>query len=314
MWEKKGLILPIASFQSDEIVSHASIPFALHLQNDDFRIFFSARDQQGRSHPYFIDCLIQNGEITLTSAVSSRILNLGEKGTFDDNGIMPSSIVHHQDQLWMYYIGWNPQLTVSYRLSIGLAISEDNGNTWKKFSQGPLLDRSYHEPFFNTAPFVIKDNECWRMFYVSCTGWIEHEGRMEPLYNVKQSTSMDGIHWQKPGIEVVPYSSEAESIGRPCVVKVNSGYEIYFSHRMARDYRLNPLQSYKIGCAQSMDALNWNQFQFDILQHSEKQDWDDQMNEYCHVFIHKGIKYMIYNGNGFGVEGFGYCIKKEVQP
>ncbi len=313
MWIKKGLLLPIASFQSDEIISHASIPFALHLQNDEFRIFFSSRDQQGRSHPYFIDCLVQNGEITLTSAISSRILNLGGKGTFDDNGIMPSSIIKNQDQFWMYYIGWNPQITVSYRLSIGLAISEDNGNTWRKFSEGPLLDRSYQEPFFNTAPFVIKDNKIWRMFYVSCTGWIEHEGRMEPLYNVKQCTSLDGIHWQKPGSEVVPYSLEAESIGRPCVLKVGAGYEIYFSHRMARDYRLNPDQSYKIGCAQSIDAINWKQFQFDILKNSENQNWDDQMNEYCHVFIHKGMKYMIYNGNGFGAEGFGYCTKKEVQ-
>ena len=310
MWKKKGLLLNIADFKSAEIQSHASIPFAHHLQNDEYRIFFSSRDQQGRCHPYSIDALVQNGTITIQSTISPRLIPLGAKGTFDDNGIMPSSIVKHHNQLWMYYIGWNPQVTVSYRLSIGLAISEDEGKTWRKFSEGPLLDRSYQEPYFNTAPFVIKDNDEWRMFYVSCTGWIEHEGRMEPLYNVKQSISQDGIHWTKPGIEVVPYSKETESIGRPCVIKTSNGYKIYFSHRMATDYRHHPDQSYKIGSAFSTDANQWEQFEFHILKNSEQQAWDSQMNEYCHVFEHNGVQYMLYNGNGFGAEGFGYCTKQ----
>ena len=311
MWKKKGLLLKIEDFANDEVISHASIPFAMHVKEDEFKIFFSSRDTKGRCHPHFINCLIKNGEIELLGNISPRILPLGEPGTFDDNGIMPSSVIEHNGQYWMYYIGWNPQVTVSYRLSIGLAISEDLGITWRKFSQGPLLDRSYNEPFFNTAPFVIKDNGLWRMFYVSCTGWIEHDGRMEPLYNVKQSVSEDGISWSKPGVEVIPYSPETESIGRPCVLKNNSEYEIYFSHRMARNYRVDPQASYKIGSATSKNASDWDNFQFHIFKDNQPLEWDDNMNEYCHVFIHKGFKYMLYNGNGFGVNGFGYCTQNE---
>jgi hypothetical protein len=32
------------------------------------------------------------------------------------------------------------------------------------------------------------------------------------------------------------------------------------------------------------------------------------MNEYCHVFIHGDKKFMLYNGNGFGQQGFGYAV------
>ena len=62
-------------------------------------------------------------------------------------------------------------MTVSYRLSIGLAVSEDGGHTYRRYSSGPLLDRDRDEPFFNTAPCVVRERDRWRMWYGSCTGW-----------------------------------------------------------------------------------------------------------------------------------------------
>jgi hypothetical protein len=307
MWKKKGLLLDVNDFQSVGLTSHASIPYAFHLEGNQYRIFFSSRDAQGRSQPYAIDAEIIGEEIKLTGELVGPLFDMGPLGSFDDNGIMPSSVVRNGNEVWMYYIGWNPQVTVSYRLSIGLAISVDGGKTFKRASDGPLLDRSFLEPYFNTAPFVFKDNEIWRMFYVSCTGWIDHMGRKEPLYLVRQSTSVDGIVWTKPGSMVVDYSDEVESIGRPCVVKHNGVYEIYFSHRMARDYREEQRMSYKIGSALSADAAHWTDFKLDIFK-SVPQDWDNHMYEYCHVWIHDNKKFMLYNGNGFGQQGFGYAV------
>jgi hypothetical protein len=54
---------------------------------------------------------------------------------------------------------WNPQVTDSYRLAIGLAVSEDGGRTYRRYSAGPLLDRDRDEPFCNTAPCVVRDGE-----------------------------------------------------------------------------------------------------------------------------------------------------------
>ena len=270
MWKKKGLLLNVNGFIDTSLNSHASIPFAFHLKNDEYLIFFSSRDKQGRSLPYSIKAKIVNDEIELSKEIVGPLFNLGPLGSFDDSGIMPSSVIQNGKEIWMYYIGWNPQVTVSYRLSIGLAISLDNGKTFTRASNGPLLDRSFFEPYFNTAPFVFKDNGLWRMFYVSCTGWIDNGGKKEPLYLVRQSISDDGISWSKPGKIVVDYTEQAECIGRPCVLKIGDMYEIYFSHRMARNYREDQNMSYKIGSAISFNADEWFNFNFDIFKGPEK--------------------------------------------
>ena len=35
------------------------------------------------------------------------------------------------------------------------------------------------------------------------------------------------------------------------------------------------------------------------------------MMAYPYVYEHKGRKYMVYNGNGFGEAGFGYAVLEE---
>jgi hypothetical protein len=34
------------------------------------------------------------------------------------------------------------------------------------------------------------------------------------------------------------------------------------------------------------------------------------MVEYSLVFQHKNITFMLYNGNGYGINGIGYAVKK----
>jgi hypothetical protein len=36
--------------------------------------------------------------------------------------------------------------------------------------------------------------------------------------------------------------------------------------------------------------------------------WDSEMIEYPFVLDHKGERYMLYNGNGFGKTGFGLAV------
>lgn len=306
MWSRKNLLFKTKNY--------GSIPFAFKMEDDNFRIFFSQRNDKGQSYPVFIDAEIKNGDIKLTSDVYKIKLDLGKIGTFDDNGIMPSSVVRHNGLLYLYYIGWSPQSTVSYQLTIGLAISKDDGLSFEKYSEGPILNRDIEEPFFNTAPYVIKDENLWRMWYVSSTGWITHKDKTEPLYRIKTASSKDGIKWDRHENICIDYNNNTgvESIGRPCVLKNKNIYEMYFSHRKSIDYRENENieNSYKIGMSKSLDGFVWEEnLKLDIIPY-EKNEWDENMREYCHVFIHKNFKYMIYNGNHFGKYGFGYSIQK----
>ena len=189
-WIKKGLIYNPKNMVPSWATGYSALPVANLLNDEIARIYFSVRDNKGRSIPTFIDVDAENpGNIIYHH--NEPILKLGETGTFDDNGIMPSSIVDINGLKYLYYIGWNPQQTVSYRLSIGLALSLDGGKSFHKHSNGPILDRAIDEPFFNTAPYVIKENNIWKMWYVSCTIGRNHFITSNMQFLIMESTGKE---------------------------------------------------------------------------------------------------------------------------
>ena len=308
MWVKKGQVFDINHFTSELIQSHGAIPFALHLGGGNFRIFYSSRNKKGQSLPFYINAQISKSTITLTGEPVGPFLELGELGTFDDSGIMPIWFLHHQGKTYMYYVGWNPQVNVSYRHAIGLAISDDNGLTFKRYSKGPVCDRSLEEPFFNTSPCVLFEDGLWRMWYISCTHWQIIDNYPEPSYHVKYAESTDGIHWKKEGLICLDYDERARAIGRMSVIKEDGIYRMYFSYRGVADYRKTSNTGYKIGLATSTDGKVWDKKYGETGIDLSAEGWDSMMMAYPHVFKHEDIYYMLYNGNGFGREGFGYAI------
>ena len=308
MWTKKGLAFNVDDYKREGIQSHAGIPFAFHIKDNLFRIYYSSRNAAGKSLPYYINCEINKGDIKFLDTPVGPLLELGELGTFDDSGMMPTCVLRHNKQVYMYYIGWNPQVTVSYRLSIGLAISDDDGKTFRRYSKAPICDRSLEEPFFNTAPFVIIENDKWRMWYISCTQWQIIKNYPEPSYHVKYAESNDGIHWNKQGVVCLDYDERAKALGRPCVIKIGEKYQMYFSYRDTTDYRTSAQHGYKIGLAVSDDGIKWQKKYDETGIALSETGWDSMMMEYCHVFEHQNMLYMIYNGNDFGKEGFGYAV------
>jgi hypothetical protein len=306
-WKKKGLIF-CPDGTSDLMHSHAAIPFGMPTR-DGLRIYFSARNKAGRSLPFYLDTDGTDLQ-QIRYLHADPLLPLGDLGTFDDAGIMPSCVVSSEGLQFMYYIGWNPQVTVSYRLSIGLAISSDGGHCFKKYAAAPISDRSLEEPFFNTAPYVLKEGSLWRMWYISTTAWHIIDGYPEPQYHVKYAESDDGIHWRKTGMVCIDYDATAEAIGRPSVLKENGLYKMYYSYRRLRGYRTERHAGYQIGYAESADGISWQQKNHEAgIQLGENaQDWDYQMMEYCHVLPLGSNQLMLYNGNGFGKTGFGYAI------
>jgi sucrose-6-phosphate hydrolase SacC (GH32 family) len=307
-WKKQGLIFcPDGSH--NHMHSHAAIPFALPIA-DRLRIYFSARNRAGKSLPFFLETDATHLQ-QIQKIHTTPLLPLGDLGTFDDSGIMPSCVVAHEGLHFMYYIGWNPQVTVSYRLSIGLAISSDGGTQFKKYATAPISDRSLEEPYFNTAPFVIKEGNTWKMWYISTTAWHIIDGYPEPQYHVKYAESDDGIHWRKTGVVCIDYDASAEAIGRPCVFVEDGLYKMYYSYRMLRHYRTQRGAGYQIGYAESKDGLHWEKKNeaAGIALSDDAQAWDYQMMEYCHVLQTTKGKLMLYNGNGFGKTGFGYAAQ-----
>jgi hypothetical protein len=246
-WEKRGLIwtpngeLPWAQ-------THATLPVAQIVAPDRWWVYVGCRDAIGKTRMgrVVLDTSGLPGGLPVVSQIDPElVISLGEPGTFDDSGVMPSWLIPDGDTLRLYYIGWNVVSTVPYRLSIGVAISDDGGETFQRYSQGPIIDRNAREPFFVTAPCVHRENDTWRMWYVSCTGWQEIRSRWEPVYHVKYAESRDGFDWRLTGISCVD-ASDGYAVARPCVFRRGERYGMIYPYRSLTDYRSLFIRGYRL--------------------------------------------------------------------
>ena len=259
------------------------------------------------SHIGFID-VNPDTPTEILNFCEKPILYPGELGTFDDCGVMPSHVIKVGDEYWMYYLGWNVRNTIAYHNSIGLAISKDECQTFQRYSQGPLFDRNYKEPYYSAMPYLIQDNDKWHMWYMSNTKWEIINGKSEPYYHIKYASSNNGIDWHRDGEVSIDYmNSEECGIARPCVIKCDNGYQMWYSYRGLKNYRTDKNNSYKIGYAESLDGRNWHRFDDQVGIKRSNKGWDSQMIEYPFIYMHKNKIYMLYNGNKFGETGFGYA-------
>jgi hypothetical protein len=270
-------------------------------------ILFSSRDDANRS-------LIARMEVDATNPTNILNINprpllpLGLPGMFDDSGIMPSSIVELNGVKYLYYLGFNVRNTVPQHISVGLAMSNDEGHTYHRMFDGPVMDRTAEEPFYCASVCVRIENGVWRNWYTSCTGWEMINGQMESRYHIKYAESIDGIHWQRQGRIAIDYSHPAgECIGRPSVRKDGDIYRMWFSYRSPVAYRDVRENSYRIGYAESSDGLVWSRQDDRVGINVSDNGWDSFMLAYSEVVDVGENRYMFFNGNGFGQSGFGFA-------
>lgn len=306
-WNKKGLIYE-ANGKYDWNKTHASVPTVYKVNDEKLRIYFSSRDENNHTHIGFIDVSADNPKNILYEH-TLPVISPGKPGMFDDCGAMPSHVLDVNGEVWLYYLGWNVRNTIAYHNSIGLAISRDGGITFEKFSEGPLFDRNYLEPYYSAVPFILREGNLWRMWYLSNTKWVEYDGKSEPFYHIKYAESENGIDWKREGRVAIDYKDENEcGIVRACVIKDNAIYRMWYAHRNLQNYRNDKSQSYRIGYAESKDGYDWTRKDEQVGIDVSASGWDSEMIEYPFVYDHNGQRYMIYNGNKFGYSGFGYAI------
>jgi len=199
---------------------------------------------------------------------------------------------------------------VPYRNSIGLAVSDDGGETFTRMFEGPIMDRNALEPHIAVTPCILRENGMWRMWYISGLRWVEIAGRFEPVYVIKYAHSQDGIEWTRPNHQCIAQRHELEAYSHPSVIRAGDGYRMWFSFRDSRDYR-DGTGAYRIGYAESKDGLDWvRRDEFGGLGASSE-GWDSTMTCYPYVIELDGKTLMFYNGNGFGRSGLGFAQWEE---
>lgn len=304
-WIKEGLIFdPLKSkLASKGAAGFSAVPFVLPIEEEKgiFRIFFSARDEQNRSLPFYIDYDFEN-KVILDE--SDQLLPLGDLGAFDDSGIMLTSLIRKQDEIYLFYIGWNLGVTVPFRNSIGLAVSKDGGKTFEKMFKGPVIDRSRIEPHFVASNCVFQLEDKYIMYYLSCVGWEKIDGRIMHRYHIKWATSPDLINWERNNNVAIDFKYPNEyAISVPRVIKENGKFRMWYS------YRGGPFsEKYRIGYAESDNALDWQRMD-EVVKHTVSENsFDSDMVCYPCVFKYKDRLMMLYNGNDYGRTGIGLAV------
>ena len=306
IWEKQGLLFAVKC-EYDWNQSHAQVPVVDVVDEKIWRIYYATRDINNRSTTTYIDVEAGNPQ-NILYIHDKPILAFGALGSFDETGIMPSSIITLNSVKYLYYIGWSQKKSVPYQNTNGLAISIDNGITFKKFSEGPIIGVNHIDPFFTGTMFVLQDDKTFRAYYMGGMGWKIVDGKPEPTYILKYATSTDGINWLRENKIAIPFKNENEGgLVSASVIKLNSEYLMWFGYRNFYDYRNNLDNTYRIGFALSKNGVDWIRQDEHCGISVSKEGWDSEMISYPYVIRYKNTLYMFYNGNHFGKTGFGYA-------
>lgn len=300
MWIKKGLIYEPSMSRQAWSVRNATLPVPYLMDEERLRIYIGMGNADNVSRIGYVDVSPENpGKILEIS--ETPVLDTGLPGTFDDNGVVPICLVEDDGVLKLYYVGFQLGVQVRYYLFAGLAVSEDGGQSFRRVKQTPVLDRSDAELFVRTAPFVMKEDGVWKMWYLAGSEWCDYHGKSLPVYKVKYAESKDGIHWPEEGRLCIDTTEDIHGFGRPHVVRGTDGYRMFLSARyLSKGYRLAVAHSPDGKSGWTMDADEMG------MELSEK-GWDSEMQCFGVPFSCQGKTYLFYNGNDYGQSGFGYA-------
>jgi hypothetical protein len=314
-WKKLGKIFdPTQHRLPNECVEFAKSPQAL-VFNDFVRIYFStcAVDKtNGKylSHVAFVD--MQKNLRDVIRVSDKTVIPLGGLGCFDEHGIFPMNVLRHGDIVYGYISGWSRRVSVSVETAIGLALSHDDGLSFQRIGNGPVLATSLREPCLIVDGFVKVIGDIFHMWYIFGTGWKMFSPDTVPdrTYKIGHAISSDGINWTKEEARqiIADKLGEYESQALPTVIEIEGRYHMFFSYRQSFDFRNNKDRSYRIGHAFSKDLVNWTRDDENPSLNVTERDWDSDMLCYPNVFELDGNVYLLYNGNEFGRYGFGLAI------
>lgn len=294
-WKKLGKL-----FEPDGtqwwMKTHASNPVAQVLQNGLLRVYFSGRATGNLAYISYADF---DNNYKLVDICKKPILELGELGAFDDRGLSMGCVQTIGNRTYLYYLGWNLGHDVPFRNAIGLAI-EQKDNQFERYSQGPLLDRTIVDPFSLSYPFILKEENVYKMWYGSHKKWGKTTNDM--IHHIKYAESIDGIDWKPKGIVCIPTTNKDYAFSKPSVLKDGDLYKMWYSYRGGK---------YRIGYAESKNGLDWIRKDKQVGLAISENDWDSEMLCYPCVFDWNDKRYMLYNGNSYGQTGFGLAVLED---
>ena len=300
-WKKLGQVFDPQVTKKDWYQDTFLTPTPFLKDADTIRVYGGLRDAAGASRIGYVD--VAASDPTKVLKVSDKpVLDLGQDGMFDDNGVILGDVVRAPDgTVRMYYVGFQLPKKAKFLAFSGVAISHDNGETFNRCQETPILDRAPNGRFIRAIHSILFEDGLWKVWFSAGDGWQHIDGRDYPQYNIWYTTSKDGLTFDQPEHFCLDVAEGEYRIGRPRVRRIAKGYEMRFTYdTLSKDYRT--------GTAFSADGINWqrNDNQTGITPGPEA--WDAQTLCYPAIINVNGKDYMFYNGNNMGQTGFGVAV------
>lgn len=284
-WNKYGFMTPHAKIFGDTI-----------------RIWGGVRDEFGISRIGFIDVKADNPQ-NIVKIGTKPALDIGNKGCFDDNGMILGDILYHNNQLFMYYVGFQIVKKAKFLAFSGLAISNDFGETFYRYSEAPIMDRTNSGRFGICIHTVLYENNIYKIYYSKINDWKYINNIPYPVYDIWYTESDSPFKLSESNCRrCISCSGDEYRIGRPTVYKTSCGYVMFYTRDLIS-------KEYKMGLAISMDGIHWQRDDINILGSITKSEygWDSEMICYPYMIKNNNKLYLFYNGNGMGRTGIGYA-------
>jgi hypothetical protein len=299
-WKKLGQLFFVeGDARHPKLLSHAANPLPVHLHDDVFRVFFSGRDSDNRSSVGAVDIDIEKRKVIKEHP--SPFMEHGPKGSFYADGISIGNCYTVDGVQYMLFMGWQTPIDQHWRGDVGrLVVNADTTLTLD--SKNPFMSADKDDPISLSYPWVREDgNGGYDMWYGSTRTWDSGNGEM--IHVINSAHSLDGENWKRNGLAIPFELGVAQAFSRPTVAKNHlGGLEMWFS------YRSGAGETYRIGYATTDEGKQWRLALEEAAIDVSSEGWDSEMIEYPFVFDHKGSRYMLYNGNGYGKTGFGLAV------
>ncbi len=261
---------------------------------EHYNLFITGRDSKGRGQLGKAILNIERKEIVKIEPMA--LCSLGEKGAFDDNGMTYPYPLEVDNQLYLYYTGWQLGAQVPWINGLGLLCSED-GIHFKRYSRAPIFHRNNEDFIGIGSSAVIYDEGKYKLWYTSIRNWAKDPRDHKHHYYIKYAESDNGIDWSPLQKVCINFAGNDEyAIAKPSVIKYKDHYFMWYSYRG---------EYYKIGFAISKDGINWVRKDHLLGLDRTSDHWSNEMVCYSYVFRHQDHLYMLFNGNGYGRSGLG---------
>lgn len=299
-WQKLGVLYcPSGTGRHPKLASHAANPLPVLIEDDVYRVFFSGRDAYNRSSVGAVDIDIVKRKVIRDHGYP--FFEHGPEGSFYADGVSIGNCYEVNGVRYILFMGWQSPKGDHWRGDVGRLILKPD-LTLEVDRDVPFMGSDIVDPISLSYPWVVKNAvDGYSMWYGSTTSWDAGNGEM--LHVINYASSADGHNWNRKGL-AVPYElGTAQAFSRPTVAgNIETGYEMWFS------YRSGSGEKYRIGYTFSKDGRKWELSLETAGIDVSADGWDSEMIEYPFVFDHKGQRFMLYNGNGYGETGFGIAV------